>query len=137
LKPQAIKASDLLQEGNGLMVTAHEEVLAVIDRVTRLCVNERIRAPAEVLATFEQQDAKARLAQADPRRKPAEPASYDDDALILHLPIKPAPKPYSQGNLHAAQCADGQSVVKHVELHARQPFEKVSIDCAHYLRREH
>jgi hypothetical protein len=54
LKSQAVKASDLLEEGDCVMVAAHEEVLAVIDYVARLRVDERIRATAEVLTAFEQ-----------------------------------------------------------------------------------
>jgi hypothetical protein len=106
LKPQAIKAPDLLEECDGVMVTAHEKVLAIINYVACLCVNERICATAQMFAAFERQHSKAGLAQTNACRKPAESASYDDDALFSHLLFKLAPQPDFQGDSQSAHFAD-------------------------------
>src|ERR1051325_1049465 len=84
LKGEPVEAADLLQEGNRVAVTTHEEVLAVIHDVAGLLVREGIGPPAEVAAPFERDDREAALAQLDARRQPGEPAADNHNGSCGH-----------------------------------------------------
>src|SRR5205085_1047898 len=84
LKHQPIKAADLFQEGNRVMITAHEQMLAVIHDIAGLLVNKRIRPTAEMPAPFKHDNRRAALAQLDACRKPGESAADDDNAFCGH-----------------------------------------------------
>ena len=60
-------------------------MLAIIDNVSRLGICERVCAPSEMIAAFEQQHIVAALAKPDSRGKPGEPASDYHDALGHYL----------------------------------------------------
>src|SRR3954451_3529779 len=79
LKGQPVEAADLFQEGNRLLITAHEQVLAVIDDIAGLLIDERVSATAEMAAPFEQGHRRAALAQLNARRKAGKSAADDDD----------------------------------------------------------
>src|SRR5205085_8004833 len=68
LKSQAVETANLLEEGDRLPVTAHEEVLAVIDDIAGLLIDERVGAPAEMPAPFQQRHRRAAFAQFNARR---------------------------------------------------------------------
>jgi hypothetical protein len=57
-----------------MAVTAHEEVLAVIDNRAAQRVGEGAGAPSESRAALEQQDGKPALAEPNACREPGEPA---------------------------------------------------------------
>src|SRR5437870_4181524 len=84
LKHQPIKAADLFQEGNRVMITAHEQVLAVIHDIAGLLIDKRISPATEMPAPFEHDNRRAALAQFDACRKPGEAAADDNDAFCGH-----------------------------------------------------
>jgi hypothetical protein len=61
LKRQSLQAADLFEEGNSVVVAAHEQVLPVVDDVAGRRVDERIGAAAEVTPPLEQQNLESRF----------------------------------------------------------------------------
>lgn len=53
LKFELMEAADLFQKLNGMGVATHKQVLSVINRIAGRRVCEGIRAPAQMIATFE------------------------------------------------------------------------------------
>jgi len=84
LKMQPVEAADLFEEGNRLVITAHEKMLAVIDHIARRLIDEGVGAPAEMTAPLKQENACALLAQTDSGGKPCKAPANDDDALARH-----------------------------------------------------
>src|SRR4051794_3311035 len=84
LKGQPVEAADLFQEGNRLLITAHEQMLAVIHNVAGLLIDKRESAPAEMAAPFEQGHRRTALAQLNSRSKSGKSAADDDDAFCRH-----------------------------------------------------
>jgi hypothetical protein len=81
LKAEPITAADLFQEMNRVMVTGHEEVLAIVDHIATDGIDERISAASQMPAALQQNDLRAAAAQLDGGGKPGKSSSDYNDAL--------------------------------------------------------
>jgi hypothetical protein len=83
LKPDAVQSSEGRKEVDGGMVTAHEDVLAVIHHGTRCGIKEGARPSAEVGLLFEQAHTTPLFGQCDTGPQ-ARKATADDQDFVRH-----------------------------------------------------
>jgi hypothetical protein len=74
LKIELIERADLFKKRDCMSITAHEEMLAVIDDRAGQRVGEGASAPPESRAALKQRDGKSSLAEPNACREPGKPA---------------------------------------------------------------
>src|SRR5437899_6765549 len=76
---QAIAGAELAEEVERLMITAHQDMLAIIDEILAFGIGKGIGAAAEDRLTFQQRDAKAALGERHPGAQTSEATANDND----------------------------------------------------------
>src|SRR5262245_66595762 len=79
LEFEFVERTDLLQKPKRPMITAHHQMLAVINRVPSGFIRERIGASAKERAALEQQNSPPRLSQINRGGEPGEAATQNQD----------------------------------------------------------
>ncbi len=75
-----------VEEVQRLAVTAHQDVLSVVDEIAGLGIRERVGASAERGLAFEQCDAEACSASATPALRPAKPPPMTTTSFASTMP---------------------------------------------------
>ena len=76
---QLITGAEAIKKCESFAVTAHHDVLSVVDEIVRGVIRERVGAPAERGFAFEQRDAEAGVSKSDSGAQAGHAAAYDDD----------------------------------------------------------
>jgi hypothetical protein len=81
---QAITGAEAIEKGEGFAVTAHHDVLSVIDKIAGRVISEGAGAPTEGGLALEQRNSEARIREGNPRAQASDTATYDDDIPPLY-----------------------------------------------------
>src|SRR5271155_1267824 len=78
-KDELVARADPIQEIEGLAITAHQDVLTVIDEVAGFRIGERVGTSPERRFALEQGDTKTKRTKGNSRRQTGESATDHDD----------------------------------------------------------
>src|SRR5271155_4348478 len=81
MNDQIAAGANLIEEGEGLAIAAHQDVLAVVDEIAGVAVDKGTSAATQGWLAFQQGDAEAILRQGNTGTEPGEAPTDDDDIL--------------------------------------------------------
>jgi hypothetical protein len=106
---QLVTGAEAIKKGESFAVTAHHDVLSVVDEIVSGVIREGVGAPTKGGLAFEQCDTEARIREGDPSAQAGQAATYDDDippldrhrisrrGRVAHLPMHgPRDKAYGE-----------------------------------------
>src|SRR5256885_9095055 len=113
MNDQFFAGAEFVEKIQGFMVTAHQDVLPIIDKVSAVSIRKRVGAPAEGRFSFEQCDAESALGERNRGTQAGEATANYNDVVRCHF-IAGAVKREQRSTLLVAI----SPVMKSMEVHA-------------------